>query len=311
MAVSDPLPGNTIYNLYKPPVVEPGNPKQAWPWLELLHLLYPEEAEEIIDFYAHRVQKPAEKINHVVMLGGAPGIGKDSLLEPIIYAVGEWNYAGISPIEFLGRFNGFLKSVLLVINEARDLGDVNSYGLYEHMKTVAAAPPHTLRIDMKNLQEFKIPNVTSVTITTNYLHTGLYLPINDRRHLVAWSDQPGTGEEGSWTSKDFDKYYDWLENQGGKQHVAAYLRQHDLSKFNPKAPPRKTPAFYRVANANRGEEEGALADAIDNLVGSGSRAGAGVGYLYQGPAYRCRERIAGASKLAEEPEIPSGVAWST
>ena len=327
MAIHDggfrPLPGNTIYNLYKPPVVEPGNPRQAWPWLELLHLLYPEEAEEIINFYAHRVQKPAEKINHVVMLGGAPGIGKDSLLEPIIYAVGEWNYAGISPIEFLGRFNGFLKSVLLVINEARDLGDVNSYGFYEHMKTVAAAPPHTLRIDMKNLQEFKIPNVTGVTITTNYLHTGLYLPINDRRHLVAWSDQPGTGEEGSWSSGDFDKFYDWLENQGGKQNVAAYLRQRDLSKFNPKAPPRKTSAFYRVANANRGEEEGALADAIDNLSeaeaaqGRASRrvaglhseadrnphrrAPCGADKQHEGPALRYRAQGNHAPTAAEVP----------
>ena len=35
----------------------------------------------------------------------------------------------------LGRFNGFLKSVVLRVNEARDLGDVNRYQFYDHLKT--------------------------------------------------------------------------------------------------------------------------------------------------------------------------------
>ena len=257
--------GNTIYNLYRPPAVEPGDPEQAGPWLDLLRRLYPSEAEEIIDFFAARVQRPHVKTNHILVLGGAPGIGKDSLLVPVIHAIGEWNYAGISPSQLLGRFNGFLKSVLLVINEARDLGETNSYAFYEHLKPIAAAPPDTLRIDMKNMQEFKIPNVVGVVITTNYLHTGLYLPPNDRRHFVAWSDHPGAGEEGALSSDYFDKFHDWLENQGGKKHVVAYLQQRDLSMFNPKAPPRKTPAFNTIVGANRGEEESTLADTIDAM----------------------------------------------
>ena len=35
----------------------------------------------------------------------------------------------------LGRFNGFVKSVILRVSEARDLGDVNRYAFYDHMKT--------------------------------------------------------------------------------------------------------------------------------------------------------------------------------
>ena len=41
--------------------------------------LYPDDAEHIIDWLAHRVQRPAEKINHALVLGGAQGIGKDTL----------------------------------------------------------------------------------------------------------------------------------------------------------------------------------------------------------------------------------------
>ena len=50
----------------------------------------------------------------------------------------------------MGRFNGFNRSVVLQINEVRDLGDVNRFVFYEHMKTYCAAPPDTLLTDEKN-----------------------------------------------------------------------------------------------------------------------------------------------------------------
>jgi hypothetical protein len=43
------------------------------------------------------VQRPQEKINHALVLGGAQGIGKDTLLEPVKRAVGPWNFEGVSP----------------------------------------------------------------------------------------------------------------------------------------------------------------------------------------------------------------------
>ena len=39
----------------------------------------------------------------------------------------------------------------------------------------------------------------------------------------------------------------------------------NVSDFNPKAPPRKTPAFWEIVNANHAPEEAELADAIDRL----------------------------------------------
>ena len=51
----------------------------------------------IIYFLAHRVQRPEEKINHALVLGGKQGIGKDTLLEPVKRAVGAWNWEEVSP----------------------------------------------------------------------------------------------------------------------------------------------------------------------------------------------------------------------
>ena len=63
------------------------------------------------------------------MLGGAQGIGKDTILEPVKAGVGAWNWNDISPTQMLGRFNGWAKSVILRVNEARDLGDVDRFSV--------------------------------------------------------------------------------------------------------------------------------------------------------------------------------------
>jgi Family of unknown function (DUF5906) len=131
---------------------------------------------------------PPEKINHALVLGGKQGIGKDSMLEPVKHAVGSWNFAEVSPQNVLGNFNGFLKSVILRISEARDLGEVDRFKFYDHSKAMTAAPPDVLRVNEKNLREHYVPNVTGVIITTNHKTDSIFLPADDRRHFVAWSE---------------------------------------------------------------------------------------------------------------------------
>jgi hypothetical protein len=127
-------PGCTTFNLYRPPTIAAGDRNDVAPWVNHIDMIYGESAEHIITWLAHRVQKPAEKINHALVLGGAQGIGKDTILEPVKHAVGPWNWFEVSPMQVLGRFNGFVKSVILRVSEARDLGDVDRFAFYDHMK---------------------------------------------------------------------------------------------------------------------------------------------------------------------------------
>ena len=135
------------------------------------------------------MQRPHEKINHGLVLGGLQGIGKDTLLEPVKHAVGPWNFAEVSPQQMLGRFNGFVKSVVLRISEAKDMGEFDRFKFYAHMKAYIAAPPDVLRVDEKNLREHSVFNVCGVVMTTNHKTDGIYLPADDRRHFVAWSEK--------------------------------------------------------------------------------------------------------------------------
>ncbi len=252
-------PGCNAFNLYRPPQLKAGDASAATPWLEHLRRVFPDDAAHITSWLAHRVQRPGEKVNHALVLMGAQGIGKDSILEPVKYAVGPWNFNEVTPTAMLGRFNGFVKSVILRVNEARDLGELDRYSFYDHMKMYTAAPPDVIRCDEKNLREHAVLNVCGVLITSNH-KDGIYLPADDRRHYVAWS----TLTKEDFTPEYWRKLWGWYA-AGGTAHVAAYLAGANLSGFDSKAPPPKTRAFGDVVDSNRAPEDAELADVLDAL----------------------------------------------
>jgi Family of unknown function (DUF5906) len=248
------------FNLYRAPIIEHGDATKAGKWLDHVCRVFPDDQDHVIKWLAHRVQRPGDKINHALVLGGAQGIGKDTLLEPVKRAVGPWNFSEVSPQQMLGRFNGFLKSVILRVSEARDLGDINRFAFYDHMKAYTAAPPDVLRVDEKHIREYSVFNCCGVIITTNHKSDGIYLPADDRRHFVAWSDRSKEDfNDGYWQT--LWRWYD----QDGDRHVAAYLTGLDLTSFDPKAPPPKTPAFWTIVDASRAPEDAEMADALDQI----------------------------------------------
>jgi hypothetical protein len=255
--------GARCLNSYRPPPHCDGDAAQATPWIEHMWLLYPEEAEEIINWMAHRVQHPERKINHAVVMGGAPGIGKDWLLQALKLAVGTWNFQEASPTDLLTPYNPFAKAVVLRMNEAHDLGEggrVDRYALYERLKTYAAAPPDVLACVDKYIRRHYVPNVVGLIITSNH-KDGLYLPIDDRRYLVAWSNH---------TKEQFDKAFwnkkwQWMLRDGGATHVTACLMQRDLAAFDPHVAPRATTAFFEAVNVSQAPEDAELADLLDGM----------------------------------------------
>jgi hypothetical protein len=253
-------PGCNVFNLYRPPSELRGDPTKAQPWVDHVYLVYPADAEHIINWLAHRVQRPQEKINHALVLGGAMGVGKDTILEPAKAAVGPWNFTEVSPQHMLGRFNGFVKSVILRVSEARDLGDVDRFAFYDHMKSYTAAPPDVLRVDEKHLREHAVFNVCGVIITTNHKTNGIFLPADDRRHYVAWTELV----KEDFTEAYWDRLWGWYAH-GGTGHVAAFLAQRDITAFRAKMPPPKTAAFWDIVASNSAPEDAELTDALDKL----------------------------------------------
>lgn len=256
-------PGAHCLNLYRSPAPIIGDAALAGPWIRHIEKIYPTDHAHITDLLAARVQHPEVKPNHILMLGGPTGIGKDWLLVPLSVALGDENFRDISPQQLFERFNAHVQAVVLLISEARDPGDgarINHFDLYERLKIYAAAPPNALRVDEKFVAAYYVPNIVGVIITTNHRNDAIYLPSDDRRFYVAWSNS--TTEE---FVGQFEGLWHWMEHEGGAGHVAAYLAQRDLSKFNPRARPIHTPAFFDLADTGRAPEDAELADALDQL----------------------------------------------
>jgi hypothetical protein len=256
-----PRPGVTVYNRYRPAIVKRLKGK-AKPWLKLGAKLFGWDFRHLVYWMAWRVQRPDVKINHALLLGGSQGIGKDTLLEPFRKAIGEWNFKEQSPAYILeSQFTGYLQSVVLRISETRDLGEnFDRFAFYEHTKTLIAAPPETLTCNDKYIRAYPIINGTGVILTTNHKAQGFYLPANDRRHFVAWSDR----KREEFGDQYWNELYSWYQN-GGYEIVADFLWSVDLTEWNPKAPPPQTPAFWEIVQATASSEDAELADALDAM----------------------------------------------
>lgn len=114
----------------------------------------------------------------------------------------------------MDKSNPFGKSVVLRMNEGHDLGDsgcADRYALHERVKVYAAAPPDVLPCVDKYIRRFYVTNVLGLIITTNHKTDGVFLPSDNRRHLMAWAER---------TKEEFSKEF-WNE----QWHAAARGRR--------------------------------------------------------------------------------------
>ena len=185
-------PGQNVFNWYMPPTPPVnGDASKAGPWLDLTAKLWGDDAPHLICWLASRVQHPDIKINHGLVLGSnGHGIGKDSWLYPVARAVGRNNWRNVSAgraFKQADEFNAFLENVIVRISEAHDLKE-QRFAFYDKMKDWCAAPPETIEVADKHVKGHPIANVVGPIITTNHLTDGLYIPPEDRRLYVAWSE---------------------------------------------------------------------------------------------------------------------------
>jgi hypothetical protein len=254
-----------MYNQYRAPRKVAPAFTDVSPWLNLLHKIFPDDAEHILSYFADAVQFPGRKCNHALVMGsGVHGTGKDTLLVGLQHAVGNKNFRAIKPHQVAETFTPWMRSVVVQISESRDMGEgfvaISRFELYERCKDLAAAPPLALDCNEKHKGQYPVANVLRPILTTNHQVDGLYMDPQDRRHYCAWSDAPKMEEA------DANAIYQWYEN-GGLDAVAHFLRTLDLStrNWNAKAPPPRTAWWHQLVAGGASQEEEKFADALDKL----------------------------------------------
>lgn len=256
-----PEEGSCLYNAYQKPIIEMGNHEKAGPFLDHVRRVFNKEgdADQFLDYMAHRVQKPAEKPRFALLIAGGQGVGKDTAVEFCCPAIGAWNVANVDPSALDGNFNEHVAATLVRINEAANLQTSSKWAFNERVKVLIAGQPDHCTVNPKYGQKYSVRMHCGVIITTNHLDTGIYIEEDDRRYdviLAATFDEMGVQDRRAY----FGDLWEWFHN-GGDSHVAAYLHHRDIRGFNAATGQRKTTAHASAVGASRSSD-----DWLDDLL---------------------------------------------
>ncbi|HEY6020011.1 MAG TPA: DUF5906 domain-containing protein, partial [Candidatus Paceibacterota bacterium] len=243
------MAGAALFNTYRRPTIELGDARCAGPFVDHVKKIFnkPGDADQFLNYMAHRVQKPWEKPRFALLIAGGQGVGKDTAVEFCCPAIGVWNVANIDPSAFESSFNEFAASTLVRISEAANLHEMSKWAFNERTKVLIAGSPDTCEINPKYGQKYSVRMYCGVIITSNHLASGIYIPPDDRRYDVI---EAATMQEMDLTQEDtrrayFSDLWQWFL-AGGSSHVAAYLHERDLSGFSASNGQRKTDAHKVV-----------------------------------------------------------------
>ena len=235
-------------------------------------MLYPEDGDDIINWLAHRVQRPGQKIKPRLGARRWPRNRQGHVLQPVKLAVGPWNFQEISPTNLMDAYNPFVKAVVLRMNEAHDLGEserANRYALYERVKIYAASAARRAALR----RQVHSPALRAECARADHHHQS-----QNGWRLSAERRPPASGglvelHQGRIQRRLFQRDLALAAQEGGNEHVAAYLAQRDLSAFDPCGLPRQTAAFFDIVNASQAPEDAELADVLDDIGNEQERAG--------------------------------------
>lgn len=257
----------SVYNAYKMPSLEPGDPLQATPWIDHVHRLMPKDgdAEQFIRYMAQRVQSPGTKPRFALVIGGPQGTGKDTAIEMCVPAIGSWNVANINPDDIASPYDDYKSATLVRISEAGNLNGSSRFQFYQALKTFIAGNPDTLRINPKYGKQYSIKSFSGIIITTNHMESGLFIEDDDRRlDMIQAATREEMGiEDKVKRGKYFNDLWEWYYNENGAAHILAYLQEIVIAPDYPNNGQRETEAHKLVRQSSNFDDW--LSEALEEL----------------------------------------------
>ena len=254
-------------------------------WLKHVERMIPIEfeREHFLNALAHKVQFPAHKINHAILIGGHPGSGKDSMLAPFFWAIGgaaKTNCSLVKNEDLNSQWGYALECEVMEIAELRQSEAKDRRALENALKPIIAAPPEYLMVNRKGLHPYMAQNRVFVIAFSNE-RAAISIPSDDRRWFCLWA------EAGRLDEREALRLWNYYERQSGFEAVAHYLATRDVSAFNPSAPPPMTEAKAIMIDQGRSTAESFLIEQIT------SRNGEFYSGVIAAPFYALCDRLAG------------------
>lgn len=259
--------GAATFNAYKKPTIELGDARLAGPFIDHVELVFNKEgdADQFLNYMAHRVQRPWEKPRFALLLAGDQGVGKDTAVEFCVPALGSWNVSNIEPAALETQFNEYAATTLVRISEAANLHEMTKWAFNEKTKVLIAGSPDDMTINPKYGQKYSVKMYCGVIITTNHLANGIYIPEGDRRYdVIASATALEMGLDTEEKKREyFSELWDWFLT-GGAHHVAAYLATRNVTDWSASNGQRKTAAHRTVVVSGQSGDHW-LIDVIDQI----------------------------------------------
>ena len=229
-----------VLNLWRPPpwhvdekLLEPV------PFLEHVEYLLDgdrEAAEHVLNFLAHLVQRPQERVGHALLITSeAKGIGKSTLGIIVRRLVGEQNSRVAQSKDLKSQFDGWLVGKLVV--QVDEVYEAGNWDLANKLKPLITEP--TVSVNVKYGPQLEIQNFARFILFSN--HTApLTIEEGDRRYFV-FNSQAKPKEDNY-----YEQLHRYLETRESMDAIYSYLVRRDISSFNPYRRPPMTEAKQAV-----------------------------------------------------------------
>jgi putative DNA primase/helicase len=188
-----------------------------------------EAAEYVMNWLAHLIQHVGVKMHTVLVIKGAPGCGKSSIVDMIGRIIGKQSYSQMSSVDDLtGRFQSdtIATNLLTFLDEATFGGDKRQAA---QLKCIISET--TRRFEQKNVNSISIANHANFIFASNFDHI-VSVEHNDRRFMCMEASDKYSGTQTSAANAYFAAI-----RAVPIEHVAYFLYNRDISKFNPRAIP--------------------------------------------------------------------------
>lgn len=231
------------------------------PWLELAETLVPDDYERntLLDWLAWQIQRPGDKCSWHPILWGEQGIGKDTLLVPLMRGLGS-NAATLEASALQEVYTDWAQNRSLVVIE--EVHTFERRSVMDKLKPLLAAPPEKINIRKMYMAPWSVPNLVNCFFLSNH-PDALSLERSDRRLLVLASP----AQQGDMDAAFFTSLYKWFDEPDaagltGCGKVCAWLGQRDLAGFNAKGNAPRTEAKREMQGLSLGVVESEIEEAV-------------------------------------------------
>lgn len=198
----------------------------------------------IISWVAYLIQNPGKKTKTCLILIGKHGVGKTIFTDIISKLFGEYAHPNISDVDLIaGKFNTELENKILIVLNEFNIRDkmVDKISIRNKMKTYIT--DELITINRKNVNPYKVENVSNFIIVTNDKNP-IWIEEGDRRYVALdVSDKMKDNVE------YFNELFDSLTDEFYK-NLFNYLRLYDIKDFNPRVIPN-TERKSRIIDSNK------------------------------------------------------------